>query len=84
MTHQSRKSKNLTYMPERHARPGSDYGLVRRVARLLGKSESLVSGVKRGSIPVHGPETRRISEALEREREAMGLEEEGRTNVAGN
>ena len=76
MTHPKAKSKRA---PKRNPRPGSDYGLVRRVAQKLGKSESLVSGVKRGVIPIRGPESQRIADALERERGAIAREQRMRS-----
>ncbi len=63
---------------ERHPRrPGSDWGIVRRVARKLGKSASLVSAVKNGYA-----KSAKVSAALEEERELMRREEQERRSVA--
>ncbi len=63
MTHQQSKKQ-----PEPEF---SEHGLVRRVARKLGKSESLVSAVKRGKAV-----SQRVSAALEAERKVMRLEQD--------
>ena len=58
---------------QRHARPGSEYGLVTRVAKKLGKSLSLVSAVKNGYAV-----SAKVTEALSVEREIMRREAQTR------
>jgi len=68
MKHQRSKSK------QRKARGNSDYGLVRRVAARLGKSERWISDVKNGVYPQDTAAAKEVLAAIEQERELMRKE----------
>lgn len=61
--------RDKTQTTQRRARPGSEWGLVRRVAKKMGKSESLVSGVKLGVV-----KSAKVAKAIAHERKLMRKE----------